>query len=147
MTLTSRGTILFDNDTQPLLTPSFWILPLYWELLNSARRIRPSSSSERARGCTGLVKIICKENKEQRGKRKYHAGTPHPNDRKGFTQWFGSCSLSTLYIWFPASWAPMVAERLFSWSSHPRFSPYSQLGQPASGPPQTHSGAHPWHQK
>ena len=139
--------IFFDNDTQPLLTPSFWILPLYRELLNSARRIRPSASSERARGCTGLVKIICKENKEQRGKRKYHAGTPHPNDRGGFTQWFGSCSLmSTLYIWFPASWAPMVAERLFGWSSHPRVSPYSQCGQPASGPPQTYSGAHPWHQ-
>ena len=101
--------ILFDYDTQPLLTPSFWILPLYRELLNSARRIRPSASSERARGCPGLVKIICKENKEQRGKRKYHAGTPHPNDRGGFTQWFGSCSLmSTLYKWFPASWAPMV---------------------------------------
>ena len=27
--------ILFNNDTQPLLTPSFWILPLYRELLNS----------------------------------------------------------------------------------------------------------------
>ena len=139
--------ILFDNDTQPLLTPKFWILPLYRELLNSARRIRPSPSSERARGCTGLVKVICKENKEQKGKRKYHAGTPHPNDRGGFTQWFGSCSLmSTLYVWFPASWAPMVAERLFSWSSPPRGSSYSQHGLPASGPPQTHSGAHPWHQ-
>ena len=85
--------ILFDNDTQLLLTPKFWILPLYREFLNSARRIRPSPSSERARGCTGLVKVICKENKEQKGKRKYHAGTPHPNDRGGFTQWFGSCSL------------------------------------------------------
>ena len=40
----------------------------------------------------------------------------------------------------------MVAERLFGWSSHPRVSPYSQRGQPASGPPQTYSGAHPWHQ-
>ena len=78
--------ILFDNDTQLLLTPKFWILPLYRELLSSARRIRPSPSSERARGCTGLVKVICKENKEQKGKRKYHAGTPHPNDRGGFTQ-------------------------------------------------------------
>ena len=131
--------ILFDNDTQPLLPPKFWILPLYRELLNSARRIRPSASSERARQC--------KENKEQKGKRKYHAGTPHPNDRGGFTQWFGSCSLmSTLYVWFPASWAPMVAERLFGWSSPPRGSSYPQRGQPASGPPQTHSGAHPWHQ-
>ena len=93
--------ILFDNDTQPLLTPSFWILPLYRELLNSARRIRPRASSERARGCTGLVKVICKGNKEQKGKRKYHAGTPHPNDRGGFAQWFGSCGLmSTLYVWF-----------------------------------------------
>eukprot|EP00434_Breviolum_minutum_P043702 symbB.v1.2.038970.t1/scaffold6269.1/size19506/1 len=70
--------ILFDKDTQLRLTPKFWILPLYRELLNSARRIRPSPSSERARGCTGLVKVICKENKEQKGKRKYHAGTPHP---------------------------------------------------------------------
>ena len=113
--------ILFDKDIQLLLTPKFWVLPLYREFLNSARRIRPSPSSERARGCTGLVKVICKENKEQKGKRKYHAGTPHPNDRGGFTQWFGSCSLmSTLYVWFPACWAPMVAERLFSWSPPPR---------------------------
>ena len=139
--------ILFDNDTQPILTPSFWMLPLYRELLNSARRIRPSASSERARGCTGLVKIICKENKEQRVKRKYHAGTPHPNDRGRFTQWFGSCSLiSTLYVWFLANWALMVAERLFGWSSHSRVSSYPQRGQPASGPPQPHSGAHSWHQ-
>ena len=31
-------------------TPGFWILPLYRELLNSARRNRPSAASERARG-------------------------------------------------------------------------------------------------
>ena len=97
--------ILFDKDIQLLLAPKFWLLPLYRELLNSARRIRPSPASERARGCTGLVKVICKENKEQKGKRKYHAGTPHPNDRGGFPQWFGSCSLmTTLYVWFPACW-------------------------------------------
>ena len=46
------------------MTPGFWILPLYGDLLNSARRNRPSAASERARGCTGLVKLICKENKE-----------------------------------------------------------------------------------
>ena len=139
--------ILFDNDTEPLLTPGFWILSLYRELLNSARRIRPSAASERARGCTGLVKLICKENKEQRGKRKFHEGEPHPNDRGGFTQWFGSCSLiNTLYVWFPASWAPMVAERLFGLSSNPGASSYPQHGQPASGLSQHQSGVHPWHQ-
>ena len=138
--------ILFDKDTQLLLTPKFWILPLYREFLNSARRIRPSPSSERARGCTGLVKVICKENKEQKGKRKYHAGTPHPNDR-GRPQWFGSCSLmSTLYVWFPASWAPMVAERLFSWSPPSRGFAYPQHGRPASGPPQTTPRVRCWFQ-
>ena len=70
--LDHESKILFDTDTEPLLTPGFWILPLYRELLNSASRNRPSPASERARGSTGLVKIICKENKEQRGKRKYH---------------------------------------------------------------------------
>ena len=84
---------------------------------------------------------------KSRGKRKFHEGVPHPNDRGGFTQWFGSCSLiNTLYVWFPASWAPMVAERLFGWSSNPGESSYSQHGQPASGPSQKQSGVHPWHQ-
>ena len=74
--LEHESKILFDTDTEPLLTPGFWILPLYRELLNSASRNRPRPASERARGSTGLVKLICKENKEQRGKRKYHDGTP-----------------------------------------------------------------------
>ena len=139
--------ILFDKDTQLLLTPKFWLSPLYREFLNSARRIRPSPSSERARGCTGLVKVICKENKEEKGKRKYHAGTPHPNDRGGFPQWLGSCSLmSTLYVWFPACWAPMVAERLFSWSPPAWESTYTQEGRPVSGPPHTAPQASPWNQ-
>ena len=115
--------ILCDKDTQLLLTPKFWILPLYRELLNSARRNRPSPSSERARGCTGLVKVICKENKEQKGKRKYHAGTPHPNDRGGFAQWFGGCSLiTTLYVWMPS----------------PNDTAHTK-GRPASGPPPDYS--------
>ena len=101
----------------------------------------PSAASERARGCTGLVKLICKENKEQRGKKKFHEGEPHPNDR-GFTQWFGSCSL--INVWFPASWAPMVAERLFGLSSNPGASSYPQHGQPASRLSQHQSGVHPY---
>ena len=120
--------ILFDKDTQLLLTPKFWLLPLYREFLNSARRIQPSLSSERARGCTGLVKVICEENKEQKGKRKYHAGTSHPNDRGEFPQWFGSCSLiSTLYVWFPACWAPMVSPVRGSPPTHRRVGPSQSL--------------------
>ena len=146
--LDHESKILFDTDTEPLLTPGFWILPLYRELLNSASRNRPSPASERARGSSGLVKIICKENKEQRGKRQYHDGTPHPKDRGGFTQWFGSCSLiNTLYVWFPASWAPIVAEQFFEKSSKAD-DPYSNIqhGQPARGLSQHHSRQHAWHQ-
>ena len=47
-------------------------------------RNRPSAASERARGCTGFAKLICKENKAQRGNRKFHEGAPHPNDREFF---------------------------------------------------------------
>ena len=83
--------------------------------------------------------------KEQREKKKFHEEEPRPNDRGGFTQWFGSCSLiNTLYVWFPASWAPMVAERLFGWSSNE--TTYSRHGQPASGLSQRQSGVHPWRQ-
>jgi len=133
--LDHESKILFDTDTEPLLTPGLWILPLYRELLNSASRNRSSPASERARDSTSLVKIICKENKEQRGKRKYHDGTPYPKDRGGFTQWFGSCNLlNTLYVWFPTSWAPIVAEQLFEKSSNSE-NLYSniQQGQPARG--------------
>ena len=42
--LDHESKILFDTDTEPLLTPGFWILPLYRELLNSASRNRPSPS-------------------------------------------------------------------------------------------------------
>ena len=111
-------------------------------------RNRPSAASERARGSTGLVKIICKENKEQRGKRKYHDGTPHPKDRGGFAQWFGSRSLiNTLYVWFPASWAPMVAEQLFERSSKSDdLSNNIQHGQPARQLSHNPSTRHAWHQ-
>ena len=146
--LDHESKILFDTDTEPLLTPGFWILPLYRELLNSASRNRPSPASERARGSTGLVKIICKENKEQRGKRKYHDGTPHPKDRGGFAQWFGSCSLiNTLYVWFPASWAPIVAEQLFEKPSNSgTHNSNIQHGQPARGLSQNPPRGHAWHQ-
>ena len=84
------------------------------ELKNNTQQcLSQPTKSERARGCTGLVQLICKENKEQRGKRTFHEGAPTPMIG-GFTQWFGSCSLiNTLCVWFPASWAPMVAELFF----------------------------------
>ena len=46
--------------------------------------------------------------------------------------------MSTLYVWFPASWARMVAERLFSWSPHQGGPPiHSMVGPPQSLPRRT----------
>ena len=74
--------------------------------------------------------------------------TEHPKDRGGFAQWFGSCSLiNTLYVWFPASWAPIVAERLFEKSADAvDHNSNIQHGQPARGPSQNPPRGHAWHQ-
>ena len=97
--------------------------------------------------CQEKWSVLVKEHLSGVTQRKYHAGTPHPNDRRGFTQWFGSCSLmSTLYVWYPASWAPMVADRLFNWSPQQGSPTIHSMVGPASGPPQTTPRVHPWHQ-
>ena len=101
--------ILRDKDTQLLLTPKFWVLPLYREFLN--RRIRPSPSSQRARSCTGLVKVICKETRSRKGSTMLVRLT-RMIEVMNPVVWI----MQLLYVWFPACWAPMVAERLFSWS-------------------------------
>ena len=57
----------------------------------------------------------------------------------------GQCSLiNTLNVWFPASWAPMVAERCLAGPPIQESLPHSQHVQPASGPSQKQSGVHPW---
>ena len=55
--------------------------------------------------------------------------------------------INTLYVWFPASWAPIVAEQLFERSSKSD-GPYNnfQHGQPARGLSQNPSGGHAWPQ-
>ena len=44
---------------QPLLTPVYWIRPIYTELLHAASRIKKDTRTEVARPSNGLVKIIC----------------------------------------------------------------------------------------
>ena len=136
--------ILFDKDTQLLLTPKFWVLPLYREFLNSARRIRPSPSSERARGCTGLVKVICKENKEQKGKRKYHAVRLTQMIEVGFCNGLGHVAS---WVRFMSGFQPAGRRWLLRGflAGRPE-STYTQEGRSASGPPHTSPGAHPWRQ-
>ena len=76
---------------------------LYWELTEQCTTHPTESRVWKGSWLHGgWLRYMQGRNKEQKGKRKYHAGTPHPNDCGGFPQRFGSCSLmTTLYCtWY-----------------------------------------------
>ena len=50
--------ILFDDDTEPLLTSKFWVRPVYRELLHAASRFNLSQTAELKRPIPNLVKVI-----------------------------------------------------------------------------------------
>ena len=43
----------------PLLTPVYWVRPIYMELLHASSRLRKDTRVETARPSNGLVKILC----------------------------------------------------------------------------------------
>ncbi len=114
--------MLYDPEAEPLFLPQFWALLLYRELLNTASRCRPSRSTELSRAASGLVKVLCKPgdrvSPHQAGSTGGRGGRGNKKQQQGkflasFREWFGSVSwINTLYIWFPASWAPSVVEAI-----------------------------------
>ena len=83
---------------QPLLTPVYWVRPIYTELLHSSSRLRKDTRIETARPSNGLVKIMCSP--KAQGEAPTNA-----------TAWLGSAShVQSLYVWVPAHWAPKVCE-------------------------------------
>ena len=88
---------------QPLLTPVFWVRPIYMQLLHASSRLRKDTRIETARPSNGLVKILCSP--KTQGEEPLNA-TPH---NKGLLHWLGSaCHAQSLYVWVPAHWAPCV---------------------------------------
>ena len=51
----------------PLLTPGFWVRPIYMELLHASSRLRRDTRVETARPSTGLVKILCTPKAQKEG--------------------------------------------------------------------------------
>ena len=51
----------------PLLTPVFWVRPIYMELLHASSRLRRDTRVETARLSTGLVKILCTPKAQREG--------------------------------------------------------------------------------
>ena len=62
--------ILCDKDTQLLLTLKFWILPLYRELLNSARRNGPVHPRKEHGVARVWSRSFARRSKSRKGKRK-----------------------------------------------------------------------------
>ena len=90
---------------QPLLTPVYWVRPIYTELLHSSSRLRKDTRIETARPSNGLVKIMCSP--KAQGETPINATAYN----KGHTHWLGSAShVQSLYVWVPAHWAPNMCE-------------------------------------
>ena len=88
---------------QPLLTPVFWVRPIYTELLHAASRLKKDTRIETARPSNGLVKIMCSP--KALGEEPFNATAAN----RGLTHWIGSAShVQALYVWVPAHWAPCV---------------------------------------
>ena len=71
--LSHDSEILFDKDTQLLLIPKFWLLPLHREFLNSARRIRRVSRLKGLVAARGWLRSYVKKTRS----RKIRGSTRH----------------------------------------------------------------------
>ena len=124
----------------PLLTPGFWVRPIYMELLHASSRLRRDTRVETARPSTGLVKILCTPKAQKEGPMN---ATLH---NKGFAHWLGAiCHAQSLYVWVLAHWAPCICTvvknpRLSLWqvppcNPHPHSTSIPSSSPPLSSPP------------
>ena len=103
----SRG--LVDSNNAPLLSPKFWLQPIYTELLNAGSRFRAIKAKEIRRPATSLVKVMCVPYAglaaaSHRGKRKV--------DTSRVSLLGDKCWAGSLLVWFPASWMSLVVEAI-----------------------------------
>ena len=107
LTHPARG--LVDDTNAALLTQKFWVQAIYTELLCASSRHRAVREQEKQRPPTGLVKVVCLPfdgaAAQKHGRRK-------PTDARFETMLGGSSSVDSLFVWFPASWMPLVVEAL-----------------------------------
>ena len=108
----SKG--LVDASNAPLLTPKFWVQAIYTELLHASGRYRAVREQEQKRPTTGLVKVLCFSYDKK-------ARKEHEKKKNSQTTFEGTVELGswadTLFVWFPASWMPLVVEAIRNKSS------------------------------
>ena len=98
---------LTEDDTLPLLTSEFWVLPVYEELLHAASRFNLSPTAELKRPTSNLVKIA------SHVKSKPGDAMIQGDQHTTMTDWLGAdCPVDFLNVWFPAHWSPIVLREL-----------------------------------
>ena len=108
--LDQQAVLLFNESTAGMLQASYWVRPIYEELLYSSSHAYQGSAVEAQRASNGLVKVISSKT---------------GSDGDQVPQTSSSCisplvvlgkslSASVLQVWFPAHWAVRVETRLCS---------------------------------
>lgn len=96
---------LVDEETKHLLSPNYWLLPIYQKLLHAPSSHNASKEGERKRPCSGLVKVIAHQ--------RQYPGRGRDDHTARFSDWIGGhCPADTLMAWFPAHWLPLVLKGL-----------------------------------
>ena len=107
LTHPARG--LVDDTNAALLTQKFWVQAIYTELLCASSRHRAVREQEKQRPPTGLVKVVCLPfdgaAAQRHGRRK-------PTDASFETMLGCSSWVDSLFVWFPASWMPLVVDAI-----------------------------------
>ena len=126
LTHPARG--LVDDTNAALLTQKFWVQAIYTELLCASSRHWAVREQEKQRPPTGLAKVVCLPF-DGAAARKH--GRRNPTDARFETMLGGSSWVDSLFVWFPASWMPLVVEAIREKSfAHHQIA--SQIGAPAS---------------
>ena len=98
-----------DETNAALLTQKFWVQAIYTELLCASSRHREVREQEKQRPPTGLVKVVCLPfdgaAAQKHGRRK-------PTDARFGTMLGRSSWVDSLFVWFPASWMPLVVDSI-----------------------------------
>ena len=108
--LDQQAVLLFNESTAGMLQASYWVRPIYEELLYSSSHAYQGSTVEAQRASNGLVKVISSKT----GSDGDHVPQTSSSCISPLAVLGKSLSASVLQIWFPAHWAVRVETRLYS---------------------------------
>ena len=102
--------VLLFNESTACMQASYWVRPIYEELLYSSSHAYQGSTVEAQRASNGLVKVISSKT----GSDGDHVPQTSSSCISPLVVLGKSLSASVLQIWFPAHWAVRVETRLSS---------------------------------